>query len=76
MRLAYVPRADLPASRLTWLDRSGNERGYVMDLATLWRLASRWYEGRLERGYVRRDPITAAAYFREVGLVDPFWGTA
>ena len=57
-----------------WLDASGNDRGYVMDLATLWRLASRWYEGRLDRGYQRRDPTTAAEYFRSVGLRGPFWG--
>jgi hypothetical protein len=57
-----------------WLEASGNERGYVMDLATLWRLASRWYEGRLERGYVRRDPLRARDYFRTVGLEGPFWG--
>jgi Alkylmercury lyase len=57
-----------------WLAKTGNQRGYTMDLATLWRLASRWYEGRLERGYRRRDPATAAAYFREVGLHGEFWG--
>ncbi len=28
-----------------WLARSGHERGYVMDLATLWRLARGWYDG-------------------------------
>ena len=33
-----------------------------------------WYEGRLERGYTRREPSAAAAYFREVGLQGPFWG--
>jgi hypothetical protein len=58
-----------------WLDRTGNERGYVMDVATLWRFASRWYEGRLDRGYVRREPSDAAEYLRSVGLVGPFWGT-
>ena len=57
-----------------WLEDSGNQRGYVMDLATLWRLASRWYEGRLGRGYTRRDPSTAREYFHEVGLRGPFWG--
>jgi hypothetical protein len=56
------------------LQQTGDERGYVMDLATLWRLAQRWYEGRLERGYVRREPTEAKAYFREVGLSGPFWG--
>jgi hypothetical protein len=57
-----------------WLAETGNTRGYVMDLATLWRFASRWYEGRLERGYVRREPSAAADYLRSVGLSGPFWG--
>ena len=57
----------------TWLEVTENERGHVMDLATLWRLASRWYEGRLEHGYRRREPTEAANYFRSVGLDGPFW---
>ena len=57
-----------------WLATSGHEPGYVMDLATLWRLASRWYEGRLEQGYERREPARAREYFRDVGLRGPFWG--
>lgn len=57
----------------TWCERAGTTRGYVMDAGTLWRLASRWYEGRLGRGYIRRDPAAAAAYFAEVGLTGPFW---
>jgi hypothetical protein len=58
----------------TWLDATGNSKGYVMDLATLWRLARGWYAGRLDRGYRRREPLSAAAYFEEVGLSGPFWG--
>jgi len=57
-----------------WLDESGLERGYVMDLATLWRFASHWYDGRLDRGYQRREPTDAAAYLRWAGLEGPFWG--
>jgi hypothetical protein len=57
-----------------WLRDNDERRGYVMDLATLWRLARHWYDGRLERGYVRREPSSAAAYFRDVGLDGPFWG--
>jgi Alkylmercury lyase len=57
-----------------WLADTSNERGYVMDLATLWRLARGWYRGRLDRGYERREPAEAAAYFRDVGLDSPFWG--
>ena len=48
--------------------------GARLDLATLWRLAAHWYEGRLDPGYQRRDPTTAAAYFRSVGLHGSFWG--
>ncbi|PSK97710.1 alkylmercury lyase-like protein [Murinocardiopsis flavida] len=54
--------------------RDGGTRGYVMDLATLWRLARGWYAGRLDRGYVRREPASAAAYFADAGLRGPFWG--
>lgn len=57
-----------------WLERTGHERGDVFDLATLWRLASGWYEGRMERGYRRREPAQAKEYFRSVGLSGAFWG--
>jgi hypothetical protein len=57
-----------------WLTRTGNQLGYVMDLPTLWRLARGWYAGRLDRGYTRREPSEAAAYFHDVGLEGPFWG--
>jgi hypothetical protein len=58
----------------TWLNESGHQRGFGMDLPTLWRLASGWYAGRLERGYVRREPSAAADYLRSVGLSGTFWG--
>jgi Alkylmercury lyase len=58
-----------------WLSRTGRTRGCVMDLATLWRLARHWYDGRLDRGYVRREPTAAVDYLRAVGLTGPFWGT-
>lgn len=57
-----------------WLERTGNEEGYVMDLVTLWRLARGWYAGRLEAGYQRREPTEAKDYLRSVGLSGPFWG--
>lgn len=60
----------------TWLRSEGHARGYVMDLPTLWRLARGWYEGRLERGYRRREPAEALEYFAQVGLRGPFWGLA
>jgi hypothetical protein len=57
-----------------WLRREQYERGYVMDLPTLWRFASDWYSGRLDRGYVRREPSQAIDYMRGVGLSGTFWG--
>jgi hypothetical protein len=63
-----------PACVDSWLAATGDPRGYVMDLPTLWRLARGWYAGRLDRGYVRRDPSQAADYFRGVGLRGAFWG--
>jgi hypothetical protein len=58
-----------------WLRRTGSPRGDVFDLAALWRLASAWYDGRLDPGYRRREPAAAAAYFRDAGLTGPFWGS-
>jgi len=57
-----------------WLVREELQRGYVMELPTLWRLAAGWYAGRLEPGYQRREPAAAADYFREVGMHGSFWG--
>jgi hypothetical protein len=57
-----------------WLARTSRDRGYIMDLTTLWRLAQDWYGGRLDPGYTRREPVEAAAYFRKVGLEGSFWG--
>lgn len=59
-----------------WLAETGNNRGAVFDLSTLWRLASHWYSGRLDTPYRRREPKEAAEYFASVGLVGPFWGNA
>jgi hypothetical protein len=56
-----------------WSASSGVPVGSVFDLATLWRLASRWYEGRLDSPYERRDPATAVAFFAEVGLPPTFY---
>ena len=55
---------------------SNNRRGYVLDLATLWRLAEHWYDGRLDRGYVRREPTAAADSLQSVGLTGAFWSAA
>jgi hypothetical protein len=56
-----------------WSGASGVPVGSVFDLATLWRLASRWYAGRLDSPYERRDPATAVTFFAEVGLPRTFY---
>lgn len=58
----------------SWLATTGQREGDVLDLATLWRLASGWYAGRLDSGYTRRNPEEAAAYFASAGLSGQFWG--
>ena len=45
-----------------------------MDDEDLRLAAAHWYDGRLDRGYVRREPSQAAAYLRGVGLSGSFWG--
>ena len=47
-----------------WLNESAHQRGAVLDLRTLWRLAAGWYAGRLEGGYAaasRAPPPTTCA---------------
>ena len=57
-----------------WLNRTSQDEGYVMDLPTLWRFAAHWYDGRLDHGYVRREPSAAQDYLRSAGLSGSFWG--
>ncbi|MFJ9371351.1 organomercurial lyase [Nocardia sp. NPDC101769] len=58
---------------IRWLTDHRASEGYAMSVQQLWRLASGWYTGRLDPGYVRRHPSQAAEYFRSVGLTGPFW---
>jgi hypothetical protein len=58
-----------------WSESTGVPVGSVFDLATLWRLAARWYEGRLDSPYERRDPATAVAFFAEVGMPRSFYAS-
>jgi hypothetical protein len=55
------------------VERSPTDPGFRFDVSTLWSLARHWYDGRLDRGYRRRDPADAAEYFASVGLTGPFW---
>ena len=65
---------DIGWSRFTGSTSQHTSAAPVLDLQTLWRLAAGWYAGRLERGYVRREPSAAADYLRSVGRSGTFWG--
>jgi hypothetical protein len=56
-----------------WLTQQRVLEGARLSLVTLWRLAAHWYNGRLERGYRRREPAAAQDYFSALGLEGPFW---
>jgi Alkylmercury lyase len=58
-----------------WLARTGTDRGAVLGLDTLWRLATGWYAGRLTAGYRRRTPAEAAEFFASINLTGEFWRT-
>jgi hypothetical protein len=59
-----------------WLAKTGHQAGSVFGLDVLWRLAARWYEGRLDSPYSRREPKQAREYFKSVGLRGAFWGVS
>lgn len=58
-----------------WLQKSGNAFGTVLDLPTLWTLATEWYKGRLTPEYRRRTADEAAEFFDSIGLKGKFWRT-
>jgi hypothetical protein len=55
-------------------ESTGAEPGYVMNLAVLWRLASRWYESHLLAGYERRESVRALEVLPRGRASGPFWG--
>lgn len=58
-----------------WLEKTGNTFGTILDLSTLWTLATKWYEGRLTPEYRRRTADEAADFFASIGLTGDFWRT-
>ena len=60
----------------TWAAEAGQPVGAVVDLATMWRLGTVWYEDRLHDDHRRRTPPEATAVFASLGLTGPFWDMA
>lgn len=58
-----------------WLQKTGNVFGTILDLSTLWILATNWYKGRLTSEYRRRTADEAADFFASIGLKGDFWRT-
>lgn len=58
-----------------WLQKTGHTFGTVLDLSTLWTLATQWYKGRLTQEYRRRTADEAAVFFASIGLNGDFWCT-
>ena len=58
-----------------WLAATGHPLGAVLELPTLWRLATGWYAGRLTAGYRRRTPSEDVAFFDGLGPSGDFWCT-
>jgi hypothetical protein len=56
-----------------WSDETGIERGEAFDLDRLWRLASTWYDDRLDRDWRRRSINERQALFDAAGLNGEFW---
>ena len=48
----------------------------MVEPATLWRLAERWWDDRLELDWRRRTPAERQTILEEVGLTGPFWELA
>jgi len=56
-----------------WCDHRQIARGATFDLARLWRLASAWYDDRLDPNWRRRTVLERQAILESVGLGGPFW---
>jgi hypothetical protein len=56
-----------------WCTDRGLPRGAVFPLATAWRLARAWYEGRLDPAWTRRTLDETQALFASLGLTGDFW---
>ncbi len=56
-----------------WCAREGRERGAVVRVEQLERLARRWYGDRLDPGWRPRTREASQRILDAVGLTGPFW---
>jgi hypothetical protein len=58
---------------VAWCEQRRITPGAVFDLARLWRLATVWYDDRLESTWRRRTIEERQAILDAVGLAGSFW---
>jgi len=56
-----------------WLERTGNSKGAVVSLRTVWRLSRAWYSDPRGAKWRPRTRDENQAVLRSVGLTGPFW---
>jgi hypothetical protein len=56
-----------------WSRETGVPLGAVVDPQTLWLLALRWYDDRLEHEWRRKTLTERQTILESVGLNGPFW---
>ena len=56
-----------------WLNARGAQRGAVLSLEQVWRLARAWYGDPRNAGWRARTRDESQAVLESVGLTDPFW---
>jgi len=59
-----------------WCEDEGSERGAVMPVEQLGRLARAWYGNRLDPGWRPRTSNDSQALLESVGLTGEFWQLA
>lgn len=59
-----------------WCEKTGNPRGYTLDLERVNELGRAWYGDKLSPEWRRATPAEAEAAFARVGLVGDFWTLA
>ena len=56
-----------------WLAQSGNERGAIVPLPVVWRLAKAWYADPRDPDWRPRTRDESQAVLASVGLTGDFW---
>lgn len=57
----------------SWLSRYQMKVGYIMPMESCWKLAQKWYTGRLERDWQRPNQEKVQQLFSSLGLKGDFW---